>query len=447
MMGAALNPINSSIIATALAPIAHDLGISPGRTAVLVASLYVASAVAQPTMGRLAGRIGARRVFLFGIGLVFAGGLLGTVASNLATLTVARVLIGVGTSAGYPTAMLMIRSRAREAGLSAPGRVLGTVAIGGQVTMALGLPLGGLLVGATDWRIIFFVNVPFAVATFLMAWRWIPRDGPIDFHDWTSVAADVDPVGALLFSGTFTALLVFLISMHHPHWTALLVAIGLGTLMIAWELRAPAPLVDLRILTKNRPLATTYLRQTITQFGCYCLLYGVTQWLQDAKGMSAVTTGLVMLPLSGVSLLLSQPVARRNLIRLPLLVGAVFGLAVAISLRFMGVETAIVIIVFTTMIFGVNMSLSTMGNQGALYAQAPPEEIGTAAGLLRTFSYTGAILSSTVISFAYNDGITDGGLHTIATILIATSVCSILMTTVDRGIPARISTPPRPEPE
>ena len=98
-MGSALNPINSSAIATALVSIAAAMGVSVGRTSILISSLYLTSAIAQPTAGRLAEEFGPRRVFLVGIAIVLAGGILGGVAQNLPTLVVARVLVGLGTSA------------------------------------------------------------------------------------------------------------------------------------------------------------------------------------------------------------------------------------------------------------------------------------------------------------------------------------------------------------
>ncbi len=52
-LGSALNPINSTLIATALAPIAHYLHVPAGRTAILVSALYLACSVAQPTAGKL----------------------------------------------------------------------------------------------------------------------------------------------------------------------------------------------------------------------------------------------------------------------------------------------------------------------------------------------------------------------------------------------------------
>jgi MFS family permease len=112
-IGSALNPINSSLIATALVPIAAGVDVSIGQTAALVTALYLASAVAQPTAGKVAEVFGPRRVFLAGIFLVLIGGVVGGVAQDLLTLLVSRALIGLGTSCAYPTAMLLIRRRAQ----------------------------------------------------------------------------------------------------------------------------------------------------------------------------------------------------------------------------------------------------------------------------------------------------------------------------------------------
>src|SRR3984957_8363757 len=119
-IGSALNPVNSSLIATALVPIAAGVRVSIGQTAVLVTALYLASAVAQPTAGKVAEVFGPRRVFLAGICLVLIGGVVGGAAQDLLTLLVSRALIGLGTSCAYPTAMLLIRRRAQQSGMDTP---------------------------------------------------------------------------------------------------------------------------------------------------------------------------------------------------------------------------------------------------------------------------------------------------------------------------------------
>jgi MFS family permease len=104
------------------------------------------------------------------------GGTQGAAAHSLAVLTVARVLIGIDTSAGYPSAMLLIRRRATLVGMVGPGGVLGGLSIAGTVTVAVGPPIGGVLVGVSGWQAAFLVNIPVAVTAFAMALCWIPRD-------------------------------------------------------------------------------------------------------------------------------------------------------------------------------------------------------------------------------------------------------------------------------
>src|SRR5579863_2205139 len=108
LLGAALNPIHSSVIATALVSIAAAMHVSVGQTSILISSLYLTSAIAQPTAGRLSEEFGPRRVFVAGVLVVFVGGIVGGVGQDLPTLVVSRVLIGLGTSSGYPSAMLLI---------------------------------------------------------------------------------------------------------------------------------------------------------------------------------------------------------------------------------------------------------------------------------------------------------------------------------------------------
>jgi MFS family permease len=82
VIGAALNPINSSVIATGLVAIAAAMNVPVGKTSILISSLYLTCAVAQPTAGRLAEEFGPRRIFLVGIAVVLAGGALGGMAGG-----------------------------------------------------------------------------------------------------------------------------------------------------------------------------------------------------------------------------------------------------------------------------------------------------------------------------------------------------------------------------
>src|SRR5215469_10004575 len=109
LLGSTLNPINSSMIATGLVGIGLDFHKGPGTTASLISVLYLCSAVMQPTMGKLATVFGARRVFVSGLVILLAAGIVGAAAPAFGFLLLSRALIGAGTSAAYPTAMALVR--------------------------------------------------------------------------------------------------------------------------------------------------------------------------------------------------------------------------------------------------------------------------------------------------------------------------------------------------
>ncbi|BDZ52179.1 hypothetical protein GCM10025867_44200 [Frondihabitans sucicola] len=241
LLGSTLNPINSSMLATGLVGIGVDFHTGPGKTATLISVLYLCSAVMQPTMGKLSTLFGPRRVFLSGAVILVVAGAIGAFAPSFGFLLLSRALIGVGTSAAYPTAMALVRKRADASGTGVPSRVLGNFSIASQVTTVVGLPLGGVLAGAFGWRALFFVNVPLAIITFTSTWIGVAKDQPLERGGAGRIVRAIDIPGILLFAGTIVSLLVFFTDLASPIWWLLAVVVGLGAALVLWELRAASP--------------------------------------------------------------------------------------------------------------------------------------------------------------------------------------------------------------
>ena len=435
-IGAALNAVNTSMIATALVPIATGLHVSVGQTVSLVTALYLASAIAQPTAGKVAEVFGARRVFLVGIVLVVLGGVLGGVAQNLLMLLIARVLIGLGSSCPYPAAMMLIQRRAKAAGMEKPpGGVLGGLLIAGIATASLGLPIGGVLVEAAGWRWVFFVNVPVALIALAAALIWIPRDPAQQTPKYArDVLSRIDLTGIIGFALAMTALLSFLFSIPEPNWTMLGAAVVLFVALTLWELRAKHPFVDVRLLVRNAALTRTYLRYALVALCVYVVLYGITQWLEAGRHLSALGAGLLLLPMSVISGVVVVPISRRNLIRGPVIVAALASLVGSAGVLFLASDTNIVWIVLITLVFGVALGTTASGNQTALYTQAPREQLGVASGLFRTFGYVGSIASSAITGIVFHKSVSDSGVHLIALIMIGVSIFAVGLSVFDRRL-------------
>ncbi|WP_234440392.1 MFS transporter [Streptomyces rimosus] len=461
LLGSVLNPVNSTMIATSLVAIARDFHVGAADTAWLISAMYLASAVAQPAMGRLADRLGPRRVFVAGLVTVLAAGLLGTLAPAFTLLIVSRVVLGVGTSAAYPAAMAILRTEAERVGRGTPRAVLGRLSLAALGSAAVGPALGGLLAATTGWRAVFAVNVPLALVALACALAWLPADGragPDRTADrgtarttahgtarTTARAADrtgsLDPLGIALFAATLTVAMFFLLDLAHPRWLLLAPAAALAAVLTWWQLRHPEPFLDLRMLARNGALLLTYLRHGLAYLVIYCVLYGYSQWLEEGHGYSAFHAGLIMLPMSGAAAVCSLAGARTKGIRAPLTAAAAcLAVGSGVCLLLSG-GTPLAALLLAGVLFGIPQGLAATGNQAALYAQAPADGIGAAAGFQRTAQYLGAITASSLIGLLYGQRATDAGLHGIAVVGLGLGVLLLVLTAADRTLRPRAPVP------
>ncbi|XVV11211.1 MFS transporter [Actinoplanes sp. CA-131856] len=428
VLGSVLNPINSSMIAVALVPIGLALGALPSETAWLVSALYLATATGQPVVGKLVDRYGPRHLYLAGSALVGTAGVLGLLAPNLGVLIVSRVLLGLGTCAGYPAAMFLIRSESRRTGKDSPGGVLTALAVSAQTIIVIGPTFGGLLIGLGGWRSIFAVNIPLALACIVFGLLRLPR------FTGAAPATRLDFLGIGLFAGTLTALMLYLMDPAlNDLWLLAVMALCAGG--FAWrELRATDPFLDLRVFGGNGPLMATYVRALLAQTASYAILYGFTQWLEAGRGLSASHAGLVLLPMSLFAIVISSVTGRRKAYRQKLIVGGLGQLVVSVLMLTLNAGSPLWLPVLLTLICGLPQGLNNLANQNALYYQADPSRIGAASGLLRTFSYLGAMVSSAATGISFKHGADTAGLHGLAIFLTVVAVLMLILVLADRSL-------------
>ncbi|SFS97378.1 MFS transporter [Saccharopolyspora flava] len=421
--GAVLNPINSSIIAVSLVPIGVAFGAPPSATAWLVSALYLATAVGQPVAGSLIDRHGPRRLFLIAASLVGIAGVMGTFAPNLGVLIAARVLLGFGTCAGYPAAIRLIKDQ------DGPTGVLTVLSVSTQTIAVIGPPLGGLLIGLGGWRATLAINIPLAVVAFALGWWRLPRTarapGP---------RPGLDVAGMLLFAATLVALLLFLLHPGLSDWYLPVIALATGAGFAVRELRAPNPFLDLRLLGGNLPLLMTYARALLAYLISYAFLYGYTQWIEDGRGLSPAHTGLVQLPVFATAIAVSTASSSRLSIRAKLLVGAATQVLACGVLLTLEPSSPIAVLVLLSVVLGVPQGLNSLALQNSVYHQSDSERVGSAAGLLRTFGYLGAIVASAAQGAFYGRSADTPGLHELAVFLLVTAALFLVLVVADRSL-------------
>jgi MFS family permease len=432
VLGSVLNPINSSMIAVALVPIGIAFGAPPSETVWLVSALYLATAVGQPVIGRLVDMHGPRRLYLIGTALVGIAGVMGALAPSLGVLIAARVLLGFGTSAAYPAAMQLTRSEAERTGEDSPAGVLTALAVSAQTVSVIGPTLGGFLIGVGGWRAIFTVNVPLSVACLVLGALRLPRMSKD--KDTAGTRRDVDPPGMLLFAVMLVSLMMFLTAPKLSEWYLPLLSAAAAVAFARRELRVPEPFVDLRVLGGNLPLVTTYIRQFLGYTTSYAFLYGFTQWLEEGRGLHASAAGLVLLPLSVTALGVSTLTGRREAVRAKLLVGGVVQIAGCAVLFLVGSGSPVWLLLVVGAVLGVPQGLLGLAGQNALYRQAEPARIASAAGLLRTFMYLGALAASAATAAFFPHRADTPGLHGLALFMGIGSALLLAITLPDRSL-------------
>src|ERR1700742_672483 len=129
VLGAMLNPLNSTMLSTALTQLTHSFGRDVSAGALLITPLYITATIAQPLMGRLADIYSPKLVNMAGLGLVLAAAVVGIVAPSFGWLIFSRILLGLGTSANYPSAIAILRRYYAERGRVMPSNALGWIAV------------------------------------------------------------------------------------------------------------------------------------------------------------------------------------------------------------------------------------------------------------------------------------------------------------------------------
>src|SRR5437773_2321637 len=304
--------LDATIVNVALPTIKVDVGFSEQSLSWVLNAYTLMFGGFLLLGGRLADRLGRRRLFVAGIAVFSGASLLCGVSQSEGTLLVARGLQGLGGAMVSPAALSIILTTFTEG----PERnralaVWGAIAGAGG---AAGLLLGGVLVELLSWRWVFFVNVPIGAVVLALAPRIIPES-----RSESASEGGYDAEGAVAITLGTIALVFTLIKAESWGWTSgrTLAGFAVAAVLIAAfaviERRHRNPLVPLRIFS-NRGLAASDATMLVVAAALFGMFFFLTLYLQQVLGYSALKTGIAYLPLTltliGASALASRLVDR-----------------------------------------------------------------------------------------------------------------------------------------
>ncbi|MFN7932464.1 MAG: MFS transporter [Bryobacteraceae bacterium] len=287
--------LDTSIANVALPSIAQAFGLSFSQVLWIVLANLLALTSIIVSAGRIGDTIGRKRLLLFGIGLFTSASLLSGFAPTFGFLVAARAMQGIGAAILLALVMSL-------AGTSALGLLGALSAIG----TSLGPPIGGAIIAAFGWRMIFFVNLPLGLLTAALAYRYLP----IDETERTAAKPSFDVIGAVLLALTLAAY-VLAMTMNRQGLTLLnaalfMAAAGALALLVRVESRKDSPLIPLCIFrnpSRSAGLAMSTLVSTVLMatlvVGPFYLSRGLG--LPPAQVGLAMSIGPLVAALAGLS--------------------------------------------------------------------------------------------------------------------------------------------------
>jgi len=435
-LGILLNPLNSSMVAVVIPRLQEVFLLDFTVVSWIIFSFYIASAIAQPVMGKASDLFGRRKIFLTGLVVAFVASILAPFSPNFGWLIVFRIIQSIGTSMMLAVGMAIVRIHITEKQATA----LSVLSIFQSGAAAIGPFIGGVLIYWWDWPAIFFVNIPFVVASFLFAWRTIPRDDTptsvasnMTFRKWLDL---IDASGILLFSVGLIALLVGLLSAKSSgHFSFINIIIGLLGLIalgafIRHELKTKVPFIPMRTFAKYPAITWINVEFMVVNVLFYALFFGLPSYLQTVRHISEFHTGILMLTL-GLCSLVSSPIAGRWVDksgpRPALLVSGMLMTFGSVWIVTLDQTSPVISVCLALAAFGISNGLNSVGMQAALFKSSPKDIIGVASGLFNTARNLGAILSSLLIGIVMGDTFSFGGFRLLGIILTAIALTLVVM--------------------
>jgi EmrB/QacA subfamily drug resistance transporter len=396
VMGSGIAFLDGTVVNVALPAIAEDFGVGMSSLQWTLDAYLLTLGSLLLLGGSLGDRYGRRRMFVTGLIAFTGASLLCGVAPNAGALIVARAVQGVGGALLVPGSLALLSASFHH---DDRGKAVGAWSGLAGVATAIGPFLGGWLIDAVSWRLVFLINVPIAAATVLVTMRHVPE------------SRDEDDLGHLDLAGAVSASLGLggvvyaLIEGPAQGVTPAIAAIGvLGVLcLVAFpfiESRVPHPMVPLSLF-RSRQFSGANLTTFAVYGGLGTATFLLVIYLQTQLDYSALEAGASLLPITVLMLSFSSragDLAQRIGPRWPMTIGPLIVAVAALLLSRIEPGSSYVTEVLPGIIvLGIGLVLTVAPLTTAVMASVDEHHLGTGSGINNAVARVAGLLAVAVL--------------------------------------------------
>ncbi len=387
-----LAPFMMSAVGVALPTIGRFYGASAVSLALVEMVYMLAVTLFLLPVGRFADITGRKRVFISGVALFTIATILLPFSPSIGIFIAIRFLQGIGVSCTVSTSVAILSSVVPK---EKRGKAMGIIVACVYLGLSAGPTLAGLMIAWMGWQWIFFAAVPIALAALTLTVTQLKGE-------WKGAEGEsFDRVGSLMYMAALSCLIIGVAHLESASWAPGLMAAGLAGMaaFVLFEFKHPSPILDIRLLMGNRVLAFSNIATWINYAASFGLTFFFSLYLQVVKGMSAQTTGFVLIAqpviqasLSPLSGMLSDRMSPSKISTAGMAICA-GGLGFA---AFLGQDTHIWQVLVVLVVMGLGFAAFSTPNMTTVMGSVGPKHYGIASSLVATMRSIGMLTAMTI---------------------------------------------------
>ncbi len=397
VLGSGIAALDATVVGIALPAIGKDFHAQVSSMQWVIDGYTLTLAGLLLLGGALGDAYGRRKVFVIGTVWFAVASLLCGLAPDAGVLIAARALQGVGGALLTPGSLAILQASFTPD--DRPSAIGAWSGLGGIAT-AIGPFLGGWLISAVSWRLVFYINLPLAAAVIAISLRHVPESrapGP---------RQPLDVTGAITFSLALAGITYGLIEASASGWTSppvltsLLAGVAAFVVFCRVEARHPNAMLPLSVF-KSRQFSAANAVTFIVYGALGGALFLVPVVLQEVCGYSALAAGTALLPITVIMLALSArsaALAAKIGPRLQMTVGPlVIAAGLALFTRVNGNGDYLTQVLPAVLVFGFGLAINVAPLTATALAAAPAEHAGIASAVNNDVARAASLIAVAVL--------------------------------------------------